>query len=131
MILLDTHTWWWALSEPEHVSGLACQEIEHTSSGHHCIASISLWEFAMMAQRGRIQLTISPQEWLDYAIHQAHTRVLPLSADIALDSCSLPGEFHKDPADRLIVATARVHHIPLVTKDLKIRHYAHVETIWD
>ena len=85
----------------------------------------------MMAERGRIQLTISPQEWLDYAIHQAHTRILPLSAGIALDSCSLPGEFHKDPADRLIVATARVHHIPLVTKDQKIRHYAYVETIWD
>ncbi len=112
MILLDTHTWWWALSEPEHLSGLARQEIEHTPSGHHCIASISLWEFVMMAQRGRIRLTISLQEWLDYAIQQAHTCVLPLSAGIALDSCSLPGEFHKDPADRLIVATARVHPYP-------------------
>jgi PIN domain nuclease of toxin-antitoxin system len=131
MILLDTHTWWWALSEPENLSPLAQQQIEQTPFGHHCIASISLWEFAMMAQRGRIQLTISPQEWLDYALQNARTRVLPLSAEIALDSCNLPGEFHKDPADRLIVATARSYDIVLLTKDQKIRDYEHVKTVWN
>lgn len=131
MILLDTHAWWWALSEPEHLSGLARQQIEQTPVGQRCIASISLWEFAMMAQRGRIQLTISAQEWLDYALQNARTKVLPLSAEIAVDSCNLPGEFHKDPADRLIVATARFHNIPLVTKDQKIRDYKHVATVWD
>jgi PIN domain nuclease of toxin-antitoxin system len=89
-----------------------------------------LWEFAMMVQRGRIQLTISPQEWLSYALGPANTQVLPLSAEIALDSCNLPGIFHKDPADRLIVATARISHLPLVTKDRKIREYVHVQTIW-
>jgi len=131
MILLDTHTWWWALSEPENLSSLARQHIEQTPFGQRCIASISLWEFAMMAQRGRIQLTISPQEWLNDALQQAKTRVLPLSAEIALDSCNLPGEFHKDPADRLIVATARSYDIELVTKDHKIRDYKHVRTVWN
>lgn len=131
MILLDTHTWWWALSEPENLSSLGRQQIERTAFGQRCIASISLWEFAMMAQRGRIQLTISPQEWLDYALQEAKTRVLPISAEIALDSCNLPGEFHKDPADRLIVATARSYNISLVTKDQKIRDYTHVKTVWD
>ena len=131
MILLDTHTWWWALSEPEDLSPLARQHIEQTPFGQRCIASISLWEFAMMAQRGRIQLTISPQEWLNYALQQAKTRVLLLSAEIALDSCNLPGEFHKDPADRLIVATARSYDIDLVTKDQKIRDYKQVKTVWN
>jgi PIN domain nuclease of toxin-antitoxin system len=131
MILLDTHTWWWALSEPEQLSLEARQQIEQAPFGQRGIASISLWEFAMMAQRGRIQLTISAKEWLDYALQEAQTRVLPLSAEIALDSCRLPGEFHKDPADRLIVATARTYGIPLITKDQKIRDYEYVETIWD
>lgn len=131
MILLDTHTWWWALSEPENLPSLARQQIEQTPFGQRCIASISLWEFAMMAQRGRIQLTIPPQEWLDYALHEAQTRVLPLSTEIALNSCNLPGEFHKDPADRLIVATARSYGLVLVTKDQKIRGYTHVKTVWD
>ncbi len=131
MILLDTHAWWWGLSEPENLSGVARQEIEQTPSGQRCIAAISLWEFAMMAQRQRIQLTISAQEWMDYAIQEACTQVLPLSGEIAIDSCNLPGEFHKDPADRLIVATARMYDITLVTKDQKIRDYEHVKTIWD
>ncbi|CAN2039643.1 PIN domain-containing protein [Candidatus Magnetomoraceae bacterium gMMP-15] len=129
MILLDTHAWWWAISEPENLSAPAQQLISDTPSGQHCISSISLWEFAMMAQRGRIQLTITPQEWLSFALGMANTQVLPLSADIALDSCNLPGEFHKDPADRLIVATARISHLTLVTKDRKIRDYKHVKTI--
>ncbi len=131
MILLDTHAWWWALSEPEHLSDVARQQIAQTPSGQRCVAAISLWEFAMMVERQRIHLTISAQEWLDYAIQEAHTRVLPLSAEIAIDSCHLPGVFHKDPADRLIVATARVHDIPLVTKDQNIRDYEYVNTVWD
>lgn len=130
MILLDTHVWWWAISEPENLSVSARQLISDTSLGQHCVASISLWEFAMMSQRGRIQLTITPQQWLSFALQTANTRVLPISPSIALDSCGLPGEFHKDPADRLIVATARMSHITLVTKDRKIRDYIHVDTIW-
>lgn len=84
----------------------------------------------MMAQRKRIDLTITPEEWLEHALGTANTQVITLSANIALESCNLPGEFHKDPADRLIVATARIHRIPLITKDGKIRDYKHVETIW-
>ncbi len=64
MLLLDTHAWWWALSEPEHLSDVALQQIEQTPSGQRCVAAISLWEFAMMAQRQRIQLTISVEEEL-------------------------------------------------------------------
>lgn len=131
MILLDTHAWWWALSEPDNLSTLAQKQIGQTLSGQHCVASISLWEFGMMAQRKRVQLKITPQEWLDHALHTERTQVLPISSDIALDSCNLPGEFHKDPADRLIVATARYYDLALVTKDEKIRNYPHVRTVWN
>lgn len=130
MILLDTHVWWWAISEPDTLSATARRFISDTPSGQHCVSSISLWEFAMMARRERIRLTIPPREWLAFAMEAANTRLLPLSPEIALDSCNLPGEFHKDPADRLIVATARVYDITLVTKDRKIRDYEHAETVW-
>lgn len=124
MILLDTHTWWWAISEPEKLSDIAYKVIADTHPGHHCIASISLWEFVMMAERGRIELELSPSEWLSFALGPAKTQIIPLSAAIALDSCNLPGVFHKDPA------TARISHLKLITKDRKIREYEHIETIW-
>lgn len=130
MILLDTHVWWWAISEPESLSVSARQLISDTPMGQHYIASISIWEFAMMSQRGRIRLTITPQQWLSFAFESANTQVITISSSIAVESCNLPGEFHKDPADRLIVATARVSDLKLVTKDRKIRDYSHVETIW-
>ena len=84
----------------------------------------------MMVTRGRIELTISPDEWLDYAINQTGLTILELNSKIALESCNLPGNFHKDPADRIIVATARVSRSQLITKDQKIIQYPHVTTVW-
>ena len=83
----------------------------------------------MMVSRGRINLRITPQEWFQHAIETAKTFVLSMSPDIAIDSCNLPGNFHKDPADRIIVATARIHQAILITKDRNIRSYPHVQTV--
>jgi PIN domain nuclease of toxin-antitoxin system len=130
MIVLDTHTWWWAVSEPEQLSSRAIEIINTTPSGQRCIASISLWEFAMMVSRGKIHLRVTPREWFYHAISEVGTKVLPLSADIAIDSCNLPGNFHRDPADRIIVATARIYHAVVITRDQKIRDYPHVQAIW-
>ncbi|MEM7534048.1 MAG: type II toxin-antitoxin system VapC family toxin [Chloroflexota bacterium] len=130
MIVFDTHTWWWAISDQASLSTKARQLIADTPSGQHCIASISIWEFSMMAKRDRIRLHTTPEEWLRIAIEDANIQVLPLSPEIALESCNLPGEFHKDPADQIIVATARIYNVPLVTKDGKIRKYEHVKTVW-
>jgi PIN domain nuclease of toxin-antitoxin system len=130
MLVLDTHAWWWAISEPTRLSLRATEAINKTPPGQVCVASISLWEFTMMVSRGRVHLRVTPQEWFQHAIDNVGTTVLPLSTTIAIDSCSLPGNFHKDPADRMIVATARIHQVPLITKDRKIRDYLHVQTIW-
>ncbi len=130
MIVLDTHTWWWAISEPDHLSAKAKRVITSAQGEERCVADISLWEFAMMVQRGRILLSIEPEEWLNHAVNIVGTRVLPIIAPIALDSVSLPGSFHKDPADRLIVATARFYKAPVITKDEKILKYRHVKAIW-
>ena len=130
MILLDTHVWWWILSEPERVSAKVHEVIQNTRPKERAIASISIWEFAMMASRGRIQLSISPKKWIDYAVNKTGLRVLELNGKIAVESCNLPGDFNKDPADRIIVATARIHKATLITKDQKMIDYTEVNTIW-
>ena len=130
MIVLDTHAWWWSVSEPRQLSRKARQLINRTPPEKRTIASISIWEFAMMVTRGRINLTISPDEWLDYAINKTGITILHLNSKIALESCNLPGDFHKDPADRIIVAATRVSRSKLITKDQKILEYPYVTTIW-
>jgi PIN domain nuclease of toxin-antitoxin system len=130
MIVLDTHAWWWTVSEPDRLSPKARRLIRRTPSEQRAIASISIWEFAMMVTRGRIKLSISPDEWLEYAINKTGITILYLNSKIALESCNLPGDFHKDPADRIIVAATRVSRSKLITKDQKIIEYPHVTTVW-
>jgi PIN domain nuclease of toxin-antitoxin system len=130
MIILDTHVWWWAVSEPNQLSREAHRLITKTRSDQRAIASISIWEFAMMVKRGRIKLRISPEEWLDHTINRTGLAVFNLSPKIALESCNLLGTFRNDPADRIIVATARVHLLELITKDQKIIDYPYVTTVW-
>ena len=130
MIFLDTHIWWWTISQPDQLSRKARQFIMKTPPDQRAIASISIWEFAMMVTRGRLELTLSPDEWLDHAINKTGLTIFELSSKIALESCNLPGNFHKDPADRIIVATARVNRSQLITKDQKIIDYPHVTTVW-
>ena len=130
MIVLDTHVWWWTVSEPDRLSPKARQLIRKTPSEQRAIASISIWEFAMMVTRDRIKLAISPDEWLDYAVNRTGITIFYLNSKIALESCNLPGDFHKDPADRIIVAATRVSRSKLVTKDQKIIDYPHVSTVW-
>ena len=130
MILLDTHVWWWSLTEPENLSKKAITFIKHTKTDERFISSISIWEFAMMVAKKRIELKISPTKWLSRAIEETGIMVIELSPDIATDSCNLPGEFRKDPADQIIVATARVHNLTLLTKDQKILDYPNVKSVW-
>ena len=130
MILLDTHAWWWSLSEPERLSKRALKAIRQAKADERAIAAISIWEFAMMAKRKRIELKITVDQWLDYAINRTGLKIIELSPKIAIESCDLPGEFHNDPADRIIVATARVHTLDLITKDKKIIDYPHIMAIW-
>jgi len=130
MILLDTHTWIWSHSETTLLSDNVLELIQKTQPDQRAIASISIWEFAMMTSKGRIAVRIDPKLWLSNATRMGGLRVMELTAEIAMDSCSLPGEFHRDPADRIIVATARTHNLTLLTKDRKILEYPYVKTVW-
>lgn len=130
MILLDTHTWIWSQSATKQLSDGVKKVIRKTLTDQRAIASISIWEFAMMVAKGRINVKIDPKLWLDNAIQNTGLKIIELSPEIALESCNLPGDFHRDPADQIIVATARIHNLTLLTKDRKILDYRHVNALW-
>lgn len=132
MIVLDTHVLvWWVTGLTSELSRKARVAIDKEAAGCEIlVSSISAWEIAMLVERGRLQLTMDVEQWLDIVIEIDAVRFVPVNNRITVKSVALPGEFHKDPADRLIVATARDAAATLVTADEKIRQYAHVATIW-
>jgi PIN domain nuclease of toxin-antitoxin system len=129
VIVLDTHIWiWWVHGDerlsPRQAEFIAAQE--RLSIG---ISAISCWEAAKLAERGRLVLPVAIEEWMGQALQYPGLSVLPLTPQIATTSTRLPGPFHQDPADQIIVATALVHRCPLVTSDKKLLAYRHIETI--
>ena len=125
MIILDTHVWvWWVNGDSQLPPAyLAVIEAEAADGLGGC--AISCWEVAKLAELGRLQLTVPVDLWLARAVRPP-VRLLPLSPEVAVGSTRLPGTFHRDPADQLIVATARLYDCPLVTLDRLIRAYPHV-----
>lgn len=125
-LLLDTHVWLWMMSGERQVIGPnTCQAIEAASrQGLLLISAISAWEVAMLESKGRIQLSQDCLEWVRAALQAPGTQLLPLDPDIAVESSRLPGEFHGDPADRILAASARRRGAILVTADHKIAEYA-------
>jgi PIN domain nuclease of toxin-antitoxin system len=93
------------------------------------LSAITLWEVAMLLERGRISIAKSLAEFLsDIESHPLLT-VLPLTASIAVESAALGSDFHRDPADRIIVATARCHGLTLITADERIRKWGKVNLV--
>jgi PIN domain nuclease of toxin-antitoxin system len=131
VIVLDTHVLvWWVTGDPQ-VSHAARTAIESAKEpGQILVSTISALEIAMLVDRGRLALAMDVDDWFNTvkAIEQIH--FVPVDVELATKSVSLPGEFHKDPSDRIIVATARKFAMPLITKDEKIRNYPHIRTIW-
>jgi len=131
MILLDTHVWLWWISNPENLSGNAFSAIDQAIKENGIvISSISTWEVAVLVEKGRLRLSIDTRDWVRKTEGLDFVRFVPVDNTIGLRSVSLPGEFHADPADRIITATALTMGIPLVTKDEKILTYSHVDSIW-
>jgi PIN domain nuclease of toxin-antitoxin system len=101
---------------------------EHEAEGLG-VSIISCWEIAKLVEYKRLDLPSPVEEWLEQALRYPGIRLLDLTPRITVESTQLPGSFHRDPADQLIVATARIHHVPLATVDRKILTYEAVETI--
>jgi PIN domain nuclease of toxin-antitoxin system len=131
VIVLDTHALVWWVTGDESLSKKAKAAIERELEGGQIVVSaISAWEIAMLVEREKLVLSMDVGSWLAAIAEIEAVRFMPLDVEVAVKSVDLPGEFHKDPADRMIVATARMLSAPLVTKDEKILTYAHVSTIW-
>ncbi|BAN36858.1 hypothetical protein SCD_n03059 (plasmid) [Sulfuricella denitrificans skB26] len=131
MIVLDTHTLIWWVTGDAALSKTAKDEINRELEGGDIIISaISAWEISMLVANQRLVLSMEVNAWLSTVAEIEAVSFMPVDIEIATKSVELPGEFHKDPADRMIVATARKLAVPLVTKDEKIRAYPHVKTIW-
>ena len=134
-LLLDTHIWLWlACGVQGKISPTTLRAIERAGKRHALLVSIiSVWEIALLESKGRIALPMPAQKWITRALDIPQIKLLGLNeAEVVLDSCHLPDAFHADPADRFLVATARVHNAPLVTADKRILDYSklgHVKTL--
>ena len=125
LLLLDTHVWLWLVAGSPDLSGDARDIIKGAiGAGTLRIAAISLWEIGLLAARGCIVLGKSIGLWLEEALADPGPAIDPLSPQIAIEASFLPDAFHRDPADRLIVATARVTNATLMTRDRRILDYA-------
>lgn len=131
MILLDTHALVWWVSADARLSVTAKAAIEAALLKRAVLLSaISAWEVAQLVAREKLVLSLSVSTWLDAVSAIDGVHWVPIDRRIAAESVSLPGQFHKDPADRFLVATARILGATLVTCDEKIRAYEHVKSYW-
>lgn len=125
-LVLDTHVWIWSIEgDRTQLSPAAVRQIERASErGQVLISAISVWEVAMLASKGRISLSRPVDEWVRAALRAPGSGLLPLTPEIAIDSTRLPGAPPGDPADRILIASARVTGASLATRDRDILEYA-------
>ena len=137
MILLDTQIWLWLALGIDRIRPVQMSAITEARNRGDVISVsiISCWEIAKAVELGRMDLNDGSPDWnlsrwFDDAIANTGVEILDLTLAIAIQATSLPGNFHKDPFDQMIVATARVNNCPLVTADGLIRAYPEVTTIY-
>ena len=129
MIILDTHTWIWLVSEPSKLSQKAHAAINYAETIGVC--PISCWEIATKVAQGKLILDREVQVWVQQALARPHVTLTAISAEIAITAGQLGQQgLHGDPADQLIAATAMEHGAELVTKDENLRAFPLVRTVW-
>lgn len=129
VILIDTHIWIWWITDEARISAQHSQLIRDRLADGVGVSVISIWEIANLVRLGRLELTMPVGHWVGRALAIPGVRLLDLTPRVAIEASELPGDFHRDPADRLIVATARIHDCLLLTADAKILAYPHVKTL--
>ena len=129
--LLDTHTWIWWHMNPGKLSNKVKGLIANPNNYDELLLSaISPWKFSKLLEKQQLGISYDPEDWLRQALAMPKFRLVPLSPVIACRSTSFPPPFHSDPADQIIVATARAENAVLLTKNDKIRKYRHVRSLW-
>ena len=121
-LVLDTHVWFWLVTgDPQLPRGVLRTGQRTWVLG---VSAISIWEICMLDEKGRIRLGMDRMEWVRRALVDAEVHVVPLTPEIAVESTRLPGRFPGDPADRIIVASARILGVPVATRDRQVLGYA-------
>lgn len=129
--VLDTHAWIWWVTSDRRLSRRARTAIDRAQGrGELWVSMISIWEIAKKIEQGQLALDRPLEEWLEAGLSSEGLHVAEMTRPILIDSCRLPQPFHGDPADQIIVATARAHSATLVTRDARLRDYAQVRTVW-
>lgn len=124
-LLLDTHIWLWFCIGDRALKPRFRRLInDHLEANTAYISAISVWETAMLQQKNRLTLSMNIHDWFQHSLQNTPITVISIDSNISIDSVFLPGEFHSDPADRIIIATARAESMHLMTHDKRIIQYA-------
>ena len=132
MIVVDTHVWVWWILDTGQLSTAQRAAISRNEDDLVGVSAISCWEVAKLCEYGRLELPAELPDWFSTALPYPGVALLELTPAVAIESTRLPGSFHRDPADQIIVATARLYDcdlVDLVTSDDKIAKYRYVRTV--
>jgi PIN domain nuclease of toxin-antitoxin system len=129
VILLDTHVWIWWVHGDSRLSKAAMSFLKQHEESGLGLSIISCWEVAKLVEYKRLDLPGPVEEWIEQSLRYPGIQLLDLTPRVIVEATELPGTFHRDPADQLIVATSRVHGRPLATVDRKILEYDGVESV--
>jgi len=131
VILLDTHVLVWMVSDSSRLSRAAARELRKAEqTGDMAIASITLWELALLYHHGRLRTSGSIESAIRMILEKSRVQVLEVNPEIAALTTTFPDSFPKDPGDRLIGATARAYGLTLVTQDDRILSSPLIRSIW-
>lgn len=126
--LLDTHVWIWTQEQPETI-GTKTRALLETTSDDLCVSAVSSLEIARLVSGRLLELQGNLDRWVRTAIDSIEARSIDVDHRVAIEAYKLPGRFHKDPTDRMLVATARIHGLTLVTADERILSSRAVRTL--
>jgi PIN domain nuclease of toxin-antitoxin system len=126
--LLDTHIWIWSQENPEQLGQKSRRELADIAQ-ERFVSAISALEIARLIHLGLLRLRHRFAEWKQFSLEELNAATLDVSHEIAWEAYNLPGKFYNDPADRVLVATARIANLTLITADDLILRYPHVKTL--
>ena len=127
-LLLDTHVWLWSHEQVERLGAKTKSALSDLARGRF-VSAISTFEIARLISYGHLRFHQPFSQWQEEALRELHAGTIDITHEIAWEAYNLPGVFHNDPADRILVATARLHDFLLVTADDLILRYPHVKTM--
>ena len=124
-LLLDTHVFLWSVSQPAKLSEAVLGTIRAAAKDRRLLVSVmTVWEVALLVSKGRISLPSPTRQWIETTFARPGLELCPLTAAVAIEASELPAGLPGDPVDRLLVATARLERLTLMTRDSLILAYA-------